>query len=173
MTAHGRKQGRAWRAGPPVTAGAPASRRMLSPVRSRALWTVGGLAVQAAGLGGVTAFLWTRLRHQDAGGHLTAATFRLMWHGEARTPAGVAVLVTGAVIYAAGSVLLARPRVSRPATLFLAVPVAAVAGMAVLGVLALAVALLFSTLGDQPVPGTGPGGGGGGRRRKKAKRRRQ
>ena len=119
----------------------------------------------------MTAFLWTRLRHQDAGGHLTAATFRLMWHGEARTPAGVAVLVTGAVIYAAGSVLLARPRVSRRATLFLAVPVAAVAGMAVLGVLALVVAFLFSALGDQSVPDIGPGGGG--RRRKKAKRRRQ
>ena len=72
---------------------------MLGPVRSRALWTVSGLAVQAAGLGGVTAFLWARLRHQDAGGHLTAATFRLMWHGEVHTRTGVAVLVTGAVIY--------------------------------------------------------------------------
>lgn len=173
MTVDGGEQGRAWGAGPSVTAGAPVSRGMLSPVRSRALWTAGGLAVQAAGLGGVTAFLWARLRHQDAGGHLTAATFRLMWHAEARTPAGVAVLVTGAVIYAAGSVLLARPRVSRPATLFIAVPVAAVAGMAVLGVLALVVAFLFSALGDQSFPGTGPGGGGGGRRRKKARRRRQ
>jgi hypothetical protein len=143
---------------------------MLGPVRSRALWTVGGLAVQAAGLGGVTAFLWTRLRHQDAGGHLTAATFRLMWHGEARTAAGIAVLVAGAVIYAAGSVLLARPRVSRPATLFIAVPVAALAGLAVLGVLALVVAFLFSALGDQYVPDTVPAGG---RRRKKARRRRQ
>jgi hypothetical protein len=89
---------------------------------------------------------------------------------ETRTPAGVAVLVAGAVIYAAGSVLLARPHVSRPATLFMAVPVAAVAGMAVLGVLALVVALLFSALGDQPAPDIGLSGGG---RRTKAKRRRQ
>jgi uncharacterized membrane protein len=169
-TADDGKQGRIWRAGPPVTAGTPASRRMLSPVRSRALWTVSGLAVQAAGLGGVTAFLWARLRHQDAGGHLTAATFRLMWHGELHTRTGVAVLVTGAVIYAAGSVLLARPHVSRSVTLFLAVPVAAVAGMAVLGVLALVVALLFSALGDQPAPDIGLSGGG---RRTKARRRRQ
>jgi len=29
-------------------------------VRSRALWTVSGLGVQAAGLGGVTAFLWAK-----------------------------------------------------------------------------------------------------------------
>ena len=148
-----------------VTAGAAASRRMLSPVRSRALWTVSGLAVQAAGLGGVTSFLWAKLRRQDIGGHITAATFRLMWHGEIHTRTGVAVLITGAVIYAAGSVLLARPHVSRPVTLFIAVPVAAVAGMMVLGVLALVVAFLFSALGDLLAPDVGPGG-----RRKAARR---
>lgn len=89
-------------------------------VRSRALWTVSGLGVQAAGLG--------------------------------------------------GSVLLAWPYVSRSVTLFIAVPVAAVAGMAVLGALALAVAVLFGALGDQLAPGVYPGGGGG---RKRARRRRQ
>ena len=153
-----------------LTAGAAVGRRMLSPVRSRALWTVSGLAVQAAGLGGVTALLWAKLRHQDIGGHITAATFRLMWHGEIHTRTGVAVLITGAVIYAAGSVLLARPHVSRPATLFIAVPVAAVAGMMVLGVLALVVAFLISALGDLDAPDVDLGGGGG---RKRARRRRQ
>ena len=150
---------------PSVTSGAAASRRMLSPVRSRALWTASGLTVQAAGLGGVTAFLWAKLRHQDIGGHITAATFRLMWHGEIHTRTGAAVLVTGAVIDAAGSILLARPHVSRPAMLLIAVPVAAVAGMVVLGVLALVVALLFSALGDLLAPDVDPGG-----RRKKARR---
>lgn len=135
-----------------MTADAETSRRTLSPVRSRALWTVSGLAVQAAGLGGVTAFLWAKLRHQGIGGHITAATFRLMWHGEVHTRTGLAVLIAGAVIYAAGSVLLARPYVSRPVTLFIAVPAAAVAGMAVLGVLALVVALLTSALGDLLAP---------------------
>lgn len=151
----------------PVTAGPAASRPLLSPVRSRALWTASGLAVQAAGLGGVTAFLWARLRHQGIGGHITAATFRLMWHDEARTHTGAAVLITGAVIYAAGSVLLARPYVSRPRTLFLAVPVAAVAGMAVLGVLALVVAVLIAALADLPAPDIGVGGG---RRRRRVRR---
>lgn len=136
----------------PVTADAGTSRRVLGPVRSRALWTVGGLAVQAAGLGGVTAFLWAKLRHQDVGGHITAAMFRLVWHGEVHTRTGLAVLITGAVIYAAGSVLLARPYVSRPVTLFIAVPVAAIAGMAVLGILALLAALLVSALGDLVAP---------------------
>jgi uncharacterized membrane protein len=154
--------------GYPQTAGAAASRRMLSPVRYRALWTVSGLAVQAAGLGGVTAFLRAKLRHQDIGGHITAATFRLMWHGEIRTHTGLAVLITGAVVYAAGSVLLARPHVSRPVTLFIAVPVAAVAGMVVLGVLALVVAFLVSALGDLAAPDIDLGG-----RRKRARRRRQ
>ena len=51
-------------------------------VRSRVLWMVSGLGVQAAGLGGVTAFLWAKLRRQDIGGHITAATFWLMWHGK-------------------------------------------------------------------------------------------
>jgi hypothetical protein len=156
-----------------LTADAAIARRMLSPVRSRALWTVSGLAVQAAGLGGVTAFLWAKLRHQDIGGHITAATFRLMWHGEIHTRTGVAVLITGAVIYAAGSVLLARPHVSRPVTLFIAIPVAAVAGMVVLGVLALVVAFLISALGDLLAPDVDLSSSGGGGGRKRARRRRQ
>jgi hypothetical protein len=142
---------------------------MLGPVRSRALWTVSGLALQAAGLGVVTAFLWARLRHQGTGGHITAATFRLLWHGEIHTRSGVAVMVAGAVIYVAGSILLARPHVARPVTLFLAVPVAAMAGMAVLGLLVLVVALLFSALGDSPLPDIDLSGSG----RRKAKRRRR
>lgn len=120
-----------------LTADAAAGRRVLSP--GSLLCAVDGQRPGRAGsgLGGVTAFLWAKLRRQDIGGHITAATFRLMWHGEVRTRTGVAVLVIGAVIYAVGSVLLARPYVSRPVTLFIAVPAAAVAGMVVPGALAL------------------------------------
>ena len=169
LMAHGRNQGHS-DVQDDLTAGTEDGQRMLSPVGSRALWTVSGLAVQAAGLGGVTAFLWAKLRHQDAGGRISAATFRLTWHGEIHTRTGVAVLITGALIYAAGSVLLARPHVTRPATLFLAVPVAAVAGMMVLGVLALVVAFMISALGDQTGPDVDLGGGGS---RKRARRRRR
>jgi uncharacterized membrane protein len=151
-----------------VTADAVTSRRMLSPVRSRARWTVSGLAVQAVGLGGVTAFLWVKLRHQDIGGHITAATFRLVWHGEVHTRTGLAVLVAGTIIYAAGSVLLARPYVSRPVTLFIAVPVAAIVGMIVLGALAWVVASLIGALGDLLAPDFDFGD-----RRKKARARKQ
>ena len=130
---------------------------------SRARWTVSGLAVQAIGLGGVTAFLWVKVRHQGIGGHFTAAMFRLAWHGEVHTRTGLAVLIACAALYAAGSILLARPYVSRRVTLFVAVPVAAIAGMAVLGILALVVAALIYGIGDL-VPDLGIGG-----RRKKAR----
>jgi hypothetical protein len=169
MAAQGRKQDRSHVQDNP-TAGAAAARRRPSPVGSRAVSTVSGLVVQAAGLGGVTAFLWAKLRRQDIGGHISAATFRLIWHGEVHTRTGMAVLVTGAVIYAAGSVLLARPYVARPVTLFIAVPVAAVVGMAVLGALALVVAVLLSALGNQLVPSVYLGGGSG---RKGARKRRR
>lgn len=80
------------------------------------------------------------------------------------TRAGVAVLITGAVIYAAGSVLLAQPYVSRPTTPFIAVSVAAVAGMVVLAAPALVVAFLISALGDLLAPDVGARG-----RRKRAR----
>lgn len=66
--------------------------------------------------------------------------------------------MTRAVIYAAGSLLLAQPYVSRPTTLFIAVSVTAVAGMVVLGAPALVVAFLISALGDLLAPGVGARG---------------
>ncbi len=56
------------------------------------------------------------------------------------------MLVAGSLVYAAGSIVLARPYLSRPWVLFVAVPIAAVAGLLVLGVLALALAVLFAVL---------------------------
>lgn len=120
---------------------------MLGPLRSRASWVASGLILQAVGAGGVAAYVWLRVGHQNIGGHVTAATIRLAWHGEVHTRQGLAVLAAGALIYAAGSVLMARPYVARPVTLFVAVPVAAVAGMLVLGVLAFIVALLIAAVG--------------------------
>jgi hypothetical protein len=136
-------------------------RRLLGPLRTRASWVAGGLIMQAVGVGGVTAYLWLKIRHQNFGGHVTAATIRLAWHGEVHTRLGLAVLAAAAVIYAAGSVLMARPYVSRPLTLFVAVPIAAVVGLLVLGILAFIVALLIAALeyGDF-IPDFGLGGRG-------------
>lgn len=81
-----------------------------------------------------------------------------------RTPPGAApaysaVLAFGVVLFAAGSVLLARPLTRNVATLVLAVPLAAALGALVLGVLALIVALLLA-LADAGFDG---GGGSGSR----------
>jgi hypothetical protein len=130
----------------------------------------GGLTLQAVGVGGVAAYIGLRVRHQNIGGHITAATIQLAWHGEVHTLPGLAVLAAGAAIYAVGSVLMVRPYVSRPAMLFVAVPVAAAAGMLVLGVLAFIVALLIAAMAnsDLDFPGLDFGGG-----RRRAKRQRQ
>ncbi|HEX9516885.1 MAG TPA: hypothetical protein VF940_11995 [Streptosporangiaceae bacterium] len=144
-------------------------RRMPGPRRPPAPWIAGGLILQAVGAAGVAAYVWFQVRHQNIGGHVTAATIRLAWHGEVHTRAGLAVLAGGALICAAGSVLMARPYVTRPVTLFVAVPVAGVAGLLVLGVLAFLVALLIAALesGDFDFPGLDFGGG-----RRSTKRRR-
>lgn len=123
-------------------------RRVLGPLRHHAPWVASGLLLQAAGAGGTAAYLWLKIRHQGIGGHLTAATIQLAWHGEIHTRQGLAVLAAGAIIYAAGSIMVARPYVTRPVTLFVAVPAAAIAGMLVLGVLALLVTLLIAALAN-------------------------
>lgn len=109
-------------------------------------WAASGLILQAVGAGGVGAYVWRGARRQNIGGRVSAATIRLAWHGEMHTRQGLAVLAAGVFIYAAGSVLMARPCVTRPVTLFMAVPLAAVAGMLVLGVLAFNVAVLVAAL---------------------------
>ncbi len=109
---------------------------------------IAGLTLQTLSVAGVSAFAWINLRHQGIGGHITAATIRLAWHSDVHTRAGVAVLAGGAVVYAAGSILMARPYVSPPATLFIAVPAAAAAGMLALGALSLIVALVLTALAN-------------------------
>ena len=134
------------------------------PLRSPRLWVAFGLTLQAIGVGSVTAYGWFKLRREGIGGHITAATIRLAWHSDLHTRTGPAVLMAGALIYVAGSILVARPYVSRPVTLFVAVPVAAVAGMLVLGVLVLIVAVVITVLDDFPLPFDF--GGGSSRRRR-------
>ena len=154
---------------PPDIMSATEGRRMPGLLRSRASWVASGLILQAVGAVGVAAYVWLEVRHQNIGGHITAATIRLAWHGEVHTQQGSAVLAAGAIIYAYGSILMARPYVARPLTLFVAVPVAAVAGMLVLGVLAFIAALLIPPLAHGDFPFDWPFGGD----RRRAKRQRQ
>jgi hypothetical protein len=145
-------------------------RRILGPLRSRWPWVVWGLIVQALGVGSVAVVMWRNVRDQSLGGHITAEMVRFAWHSELHNRAGLIVLGAGAVIYAVGSVVMARPYVSRPATLFVAVPIAAVAGMLLLGVLALAVAALFNAFAVSVGDGSARGGGEQRRDRRKDRR---
>jgi hypothetical protein len=136
-----------------------------TPRRRRGWWVLGGFLLQAIGAGGVAAFLWVKVRREDLGGHITTMMVKLAWHSEVHTRQGLAILIAGAIVYAAGSVVMARPYVTNTATLLLAVPVAAVVGLLVLGVLALIVALivfLASMNADLP-----SGGGGAGKAKRK------
>lgn len=148
------------------------SRQPINPPRSPERWIISGLILQTVGVVGVAAYAWIKLRRQGIGGHLTAATFRLAWHADVHTRTGLIVLVAGAVIYAAGSMVMARPFVFQPRILFLAVPAAAVVGILALGALALIVALLLVVLansGDLPLDFF-DGSGGAGRARRNRRR---
>ncbi len=137
--------------------------RGLAPLRSRWPWVVWGLIVQALGVGSVAVVMWHNIHNQSFGTRVTAEMVRFAWHSELHNRTGLIVLIAGAVIYAVptGAIVMARPYVSRPATLFIAVPIAAVAGMLLLGVLALVVAALFSAFANS----SGGGISGGGARR--------
>jgi hypothetical protein len=104
---------------------------------------VWGVFLQVLGLGSVAVVMWRNIRQQGIVGHITAEMVKLAWHSELHTRWGLIVLITGSVVYGAGSVVMARPYISSPAGLFIAVPIAAVAGMLVLGVLVVILWVLF------------------------------
>ena len=148
-------------------------RRELPPVRARGPWIAWGLVLQVIGIGIPVVTALRRAHESGVGGAVTHYTVRLVWHEMLRSGADVALIVLGVVLFAAGAVALARPFVRRTATLLVAVPLAAVAGLAVFGVLALVVAGLIAmsaTAGDSGgadlwlnlLPGDWPG-----RRRRK------
>lgn len=142
-------------------------RGSLRPVRSPERWVVSGLTLQTVAVAGVATYAWLRLRREGIGGHITAATIRLAWHADVHTRAGLTLLAAGAVAYSVGSILMARPYLSRPVMLFVAVPAAAVIGMLALGVLALIIAILLAAMAaNVDLPLDIGGGGGSGTRRK-------
>ena len=134
------------------------SRRLLEPVRSGSPWLAAGVAIQALGVAPVAAIMWRSVRNQSLGGHVTAEMIKFAWHTELHARTGLVALVAGSVIYAAGSVVMARPYISSPVALLVAVPLAAVAGLLLLGVLVLVVAVIFVVLsgGDIGIAFDGP-----------------
>jgi hypothetical protein len=118
----------------------------LQPVRRRSTWIAWGLALQVIGLGiPVTAAL-QRATSDGVLETITHYTVRLIWHEMLRSRADVALIVLGVIFFLAGATVLARPFVTRRVTLFVAVPAAVTAGIAVLGVIALVCAAIIALL---------------------------
>ena len=120
------------------------SRRELGPVHAPWRWVAWGLAMQAMGVGIPVVTAVRRAHESGVGATLTHYTVRLVWHEMLRSRADVALIVLGVVLFVAGAVVLARPFVRRPSTLLVAVPLAALAGLAVFGVVALVIALVVA-----------------------------
>ena len=116
----------------------------LPPVTHPKRWVGVGLALQVAGVGVPGGYVVNTAYKEGIGGHITAATFRLAWRSDAHTTAGLVLLLLGLVLFGCGSTVMARPFVKRPLTLFLAIPVAAAAGMLVLGFVALLIAIIVA-----------------------------
>ena len=134
----------------------------LKPVDEKASWILGGLFFQLVGIGGPAAYVYEKAKKQNVGGSITQGTVRLVWHEAVHSKTGLAILIAGAVVFAIGAILLARPFVRHVLVLVVAVPIAAVAGMLVLGVAALIIALLCIGVGELLDVGSGGSGGSGG-----------
>ena len=131
----------------------------LPPVSNPKRWVAIGLALQIVGVGVPSGYLLSTAHREGIGGHITAATVRLAWRSDAHTTVGLVLLLVGLVVFALGSMVMARPFVRRPVTAFVAVPLAAAAGMLVLGFIALLIAIAgafgdwLDILGDWPFDG--------------------
>ncbi len=123
-----------------------ALQRQLGPVAHRGTWVAWGLALQTIGVGiPVTA----AVRRANRDGVLASATHytvRLVWHEMLRSHADVGLMLLGLVVFVAGAVVMARPFVRHRAALFVAVPAAAAAGLALLGVLVLLCAAVVAVI---------------------------
>lgn len=140
---------------------------------ARGPWVAWGLALQVIGVGIPVVTAIRRAHEAGAGSAVTHYTIRLVWHEMLRSGADVALIILGVVLFVAGAVVLARPFVRRPSTLLVAVPLAAAAGLAVFGVVALvfaAVIALSASAGSDDIASALsdflPGGWPGRRRRR-------
>jgi hypothetical protein len=122
------------------------ARAELAPVVHRARWIAWGLVLQVAGAGVPALVVLERAKKDSMLGQISRYTVRLAWHEALRSPADIALMVLGPVAFMGGAVLVARPFARWRSTLFLLVPVAAAAGILVLGVVALVCALVVGAV---------------------------
>src|SRR5579875_2079403 len=122
--------------------------RELRPVERRSVWITWGLALEVIGVGIPVTVALVRAHREGLLGSVTHYTVRLIEHELLSSRADVALIVLGVLVFVAGAVVLARPFVTRRLTLFLAVPLAAAAGLVVLGVVALICAVVIAAVGS-------------------------
>ena len=118
----------------------------LRPVGRRSVWVAWGFALEVIGAGIPVTVALVRAQREGLVGSVTHYTVRLIEHELLRSRGDVALIILGVLVFAAGAVVLARPFVTRRLTLFIAVPLAAAAGLIVLGVVALICAAVIAFL---------------------------
>ena len=113
-------------------------------------WVWPGLALEFLGIAGPVVYVLIQAKRQSLGGSLSLATVKLSWHQSVHSRGGLAVLIGGALLVALGAALMARPSVSNLLILVLAVPVAAVVGLLLLGGGVLALVLVLVVIWYEP-----------------------
>jgi hypothetical protein len=137
-------------------------RGQLEPVAKRNLWIAAGLTLQVIGVAMPVAYLVEKARKEDLGGHISRATLRLAWRQALQSHAGLALMIGGVLVFVSGAVVLARPFAKSWLTLAVAVPIAAVVGLLVLGAAVLIVVVIAAIVASLFDSGSGGGGGGSG-----------
>lgn len=137
-----------------MTAVSPPVRGDLAPVRRRGVWIAWGLALQVIGVAIPVVAAVERANHDSVIAAVTHYTVRLVLHEMLRRRADVALVLLGVLVFVAGSIVLARPFVTRRLTLLVAVPAAAVTGVVLLGLIAVVIAALvaLATQGSGDIP---------------------
>jgi hypothetical protein len=120
----------------------------LSPVSPRWPWITSGLLLQLIGAGAPVAYVVNKAHHEDLGGQISKATLTLAWRQAVHSHAGLDLMIVGALVFVIGSMLMARPFVKSMVTMFVAIPIAALAGLLILGAGAILVALLLAGADD-------------------------
>ena len=113
----------------------------LGPV-NKARWFWPGIALELIGIAIPVAYVLIKAKRESVGSSFTLATVRLAWHDSVHSKAGLAVLIVGALLVAAGGVLVARPFVKNVFIWLLLVPVASAAAALLLGAGALIIVVI-------------------------------
>jgi hypothetical protein len=145
----------------------------LRPVSARWPWITGGLLLQLAGVAAPAAYVISKAHHEDVTGQISKATLTLAWRQAVHSHAGLGLMIGGAALFVIGSMLLARPFVKSYLTLFVAIPLAALAGVLVLGAAALVIALLFAILSGGDFTDLGGSSSSGGTPDKRSRKRKR